>query len=98
MASTGKAMLMSAMGSSLSGSRNSSVSMIPGLTTCTFTSVSARSMHIASDHAVSAAFDAAYAASVPGPSRPAIDEMFTIRPPRSMSPGSNASVRRTGDE
>ena len=67
MASTGSAMLMSAMGSSLSGSRKSSVSMMAGLTTCTLTPVSARSIAIHSDHAVSAAFDAEYAASVPRP-------------------------------
>ena len=90
-------MLMSAMGSSLSGSRKSSVSMMAGLTTCTLTPVSARSIAIPSDHAVSAAFEAEYAASVPGPRRAAMEEMLTIRPLRSISPGRSANVRRTGD-
>ena len=53
-------------------------------------------MHSA--HAVIAALLAAYARLVGGPSRAATDEMFTIRPPRSMSPGSSASVSRTGEK
>jgi hypothetical protein len=51
-------MLRSAMVGSLSGRWKRSVSMIAGLTTCTFTPVSARarSTAIDSDHAVMAAF------------------------------------------
>ena len=51
-----------------------------------------------SENAVERGLLAAYAASIGGPSRAATDEMFTIRPPRSMSPGSSASVRRTGEK
>ena len=91
---------MSAIDSSLSGRWNSSVSMTPGFTTCTRTSVpaTARSTCIDSDQPVSAAFDAVYAASLGGPSRAATDEMFTIRPPRSISSGSSASVSRIGEK
>ena len=91
---------MSASDSSLSGRWKRSVSITPGLTTCTRTSVpaTARSTCIDSDHPVSAAFDAVYAASAGGPSRAATDEMFTMRPARSISSGSSASVRRIGEK
>ncbi len=73
-----------AVNSSLSGRWNSSVSITPGFTTCTrtFEPAMPRSTFIDSDHAVIAAFDAAYAASAGGPRRAATDEMFTMRPPR----------------
>ena len=76
------------------------MSITPGLTTWTPTScpATARSTCIDSDQPVSAAFDAVYAASLGGPSRAATDEMFTIRPDRSISSGSSASVRRTGEK
>ena len=51
-----------------------------------------------SENPVSAALDAVYAASPGGPSRAATDEMFTIRPLRSMSSGRSASIRRTGEK
>ena len=53
-------------------------------------------MHSA--HAEIAAFVAAYAPSAGGDSRAATDDTNTMRPPRSMMPGSSANVRRTGDK
>ena len=76
------------------------MSITPGLTTwiCTSWPAMPRSTCIDSENPVSAAFDAVYAASPGGPRRAATDEMFTIRPERSISSGRNASIRRTGEK
>ena len=67
---------------SLSGRWNSSVSITPGFTTWTpHVGPSTRGRPASTPTTpVSAAFDAAYAASAGGPSRAATDEMFTMRP------------------
>ena len=85
--------------SSLSGRWNSSVSITPGFTTWTpHVGVARGRLPSTPTNAVSAALVAVYAASPGGPRRAATDEMFTIRPPRSMSSGSSASVRRMGEK
>ena len=83
---------------SLSGRLNRGVSITPGYTTMILTPVSHRSMAIASENAVSAAFDASYAASPGALSWAAVDETFTIVPaPRSNICGSRFMVNRMGE-
>jgi len=60
--------------------------------------LSQRSTAIASEKAVSAAFEASYAASPGALSVAATDEMFTMVPePRASIWGSRSMVRRIGD-
>src|SRR6266545_8135158 len=89
---------MSARSGSFPGRSNSSVSMTPGLTTCTRTGVSHSSTARHSENAVSAALEAAYDASPAALRRAATDEMLTIRPPpRATMRGTSAIISRTGD-